>query len=183
MIRNIICSALLVFMPFSALAQSVWVDYSLVLKPGSQIGTATAVNDSSLTLSSVSATGAINTVKENVSTQITGVSATGSVNTVEEKPTEVLGSVSATGSIGTLTLSNSTTLTGVTATFSAGTLTATGVTTVFTASAFDRRHVVTVLPKQTSSQRVVNIMTEQMSPHRIVTVLPSQTTSQRRKVA
>ena len=57
------------------------------------------------------------------------------------------------------------------------------LTTVFTASAFDRRHVVTVLPKQTSSQRVVNIMTEQMSPHRIVTVLPSQTTSQRRKVA
>ena len=45
MIRNIICSALLVFMPYSALAQSVWVDYSLVLKPGSQIGTAAAVSE------------------------------------------------------------------------------------------------------------------------------------------
>ena len=45
MIRNIICSALLMFMPFSAVAQSVWVDYSLVLKPGSQIGTAAAVSE------------------------------------------------------------------------------------------------------------------------------------------
>ena len=44
MIRNIICSALLLFMPFSALAQSVWVDYALVLKPGSQVRTAAAVS-------------------------------------------------------------------------------------------------------------------------------------------
>lgn len=47
-----------------------------------QIGTVTAVNDSSLTLSSVSATGSVNTLSENPSEPITGVSATGSVGTV-----------------------------------------------------------------------------------------------------
>jgi len=47
-----------------------------------QIGTATAVNDSSLTLGSVSATGQVNTVFENPSEAITGVSATGSIGTV-----------------------------------------------------------------------------------------------------
>ena len=43
MIRNAFFSILLISMPFSALAQSVWVDYSLVLKPGSQARTAAAV--------------------------------------------------------------------------------------------------------------------------------------------
>lgn len=47
-----------------------------------QIGTATAVNDSSLTLGSVSATGQVNTVFENPSEAITGVSATGSIGTI-----------------------------------------------------------------------------------------------------
>ena len=47
-----------------------------------QIGTATAVNDSSLTLGSVSATGQVNTVFENPSEAITGVSATVSIGTV-----------------------------------------------------------------------------------------------------
>jgi len=47
-----------------------------------QIGTVTAVNDSSLTLGSVSATGVVNTLSENPSEPITGVSATGSIGTV-----------------------------------------------------------------------------------------------------
>ena len=47
-----------------------------------QIGTATAVNDSSLTLGSVSATGQVNTVFENPSEAISGVFATGSIGTV-----------------------------------------------------------------------------------------------------
>ena len=45
MIKKIIYSALFAFVPFSALAQSVWVDYSLILKPGSQVGTAAAVSE------------------------------------------------------------------------------------------------------------------------------------------
>ena len=47
-----------------------------------QIGTATAVNDSSLTLSSVSATGQVNTLSENPAEALTGVSATGAIGTV-----------------------------------------------------------------------------------------------------
>ena len=47
-----------------------------------QIGTATAVNDSSLTLSSVSATGLVNTLSENPAEALTGVSATGAIGTV-----------------------------------------------------------------------------------------------------
>ena len=47
-----------------------------------QIGTVTAVNDSSLTLGSVSATGVVNTLSENPSEPITGVSATGAIGTV-----------------------------------------------------------------------------------------------------
>ena len=45
MVRNTIFSALFIALPFSALAQSVWVDYSLVLKPGSQARTAAAVSE------------------------------------------------------------------------------------------------------------------------------------------
>ena len=45
MIRNAIFSIFLISVPFSALAQSVWVDYSLVLKPGSQARTANAVSE------------------------------------------------------------------------------------------------------------------------------------------
>ena len=47
-----------------------------------QIGTVTAVNDSSLTLSSVSATGLVNIVSENPAEALTGVSATGAIGTV-----------------------------------------------------------------------------------------------------
>ena len=45
MIKNVIFSLLLITAPFSALSQSVWVDYSLVLKPGSQARTAAAVSE------------------------------------------------------------------------------------------------------------------------------------------
>ena len=47
-----------------------------------QIGTVTAVNDSSLTLGSVSATGVVNTLSENPSEAVTGVFATGQIGTV-----------------------------------------------------------------------------------------------------
>ena len=45
MIRNAVFFILLISVPSSALAQSVWVDYSLVLKPGSQARTAAAVSE------------------------------------------------------------------------------------------------------------------------------------------
>lgn len=71
----------------SATGQITAVDTTIIkvvtgISGTGQIGTATAVNDSSLTLGSVSATGQVNTVFENPSEAITGVSATGSIGTV-----------------------------------------------------------------------------------------------------
>lgn len=101
-----------------------------------------AINDD-LDIRSVkiaNATGVVGTTAVNgnvnivvVIDQVTGVGATASLGSIDTKVKEPLSSVAGTSALGTITT--------------------TAVVTSFVASAYDRNHVVTVLPKQTSSQR------------------------------
>ena len=49
---------------------------------------------------------------------------------------------------------------------SIGTITATGVVTVFSATAYDRRNVASVLTKQSSSSRIASVLPDQSSSQR-----------------
>jgi hypothetical protein len=81
-------------------------------------------------IDSVSATGSVGSVRENLKVVPTGVSATGSVNTVFENSDEGIAGVSATGFVGSFTLSNTHRVTSVGMTGSIGAGTYTGVTLV-----------------------------------------------------
>lgn len=70
----------------------------------------------SRTITGVSATGNINTVKENVAEELLSVTATGAIGTLEPQVDEDLNSVSATGAVGTLKVNVSEALASVSAT-------------------------------------------------------------------
>tara|TARA_R100001440_G_scaffold45727_1_gene65381 strand:- start:3763 stop:4404 length:642 start_codon:yes stop_codon:yes gene_type:complete len=65
------------------------------------IGTLVLLADSTIVISSVSATGAVNSVEDKTTEKVTGVSATGSINTVTVNIKESLASISSTGIIST----------------------------------------------------------------------------------
>ena len=112
---------------------------------------------------------------------IIGVSATGAVNIVEEKPTEKIDSVSATSSVNSLVVNLVEFITGVTATGSTGTLSPDDAITVFSATAYDRKHVVHVVPNALVFRSVdTGAAATAYDRTRMVSVLPKQTSNHRR---
>tara|TARA_R110002153_G_scaffold88244_1_gene217447 strand:- start:164 stop:982 length:819 start_codon:yes stop_codon:yes gene_type:complete len=112
---------------------------------------------------------------------ISGVSATGAVNIVEEKPTEKIDSVSATSSVNSLVVNLVEFITGVTATGSTGTLSPDDAITVFSATAYDRKHVVHVVPNALVFRSVdTGAAATAYDRTRMVSVLPKQTSNHRR---
>ena len=97
---------------------------------------------------SVSATGSVGSVRENLKVVPTGVSATGSVNTVFENPDEGIAGVSATGFVGSFTLSNSHRVTSAGMTGSIGAGTYTGVNLVIPVLGYSKVRTFILTPSQ-----------------------------------
>lgn len=137
-------------------------------------------------VSGVSATFAVNdnwSIRSIKRVPITGVSATGQVNgTLNFVVTfDPLTGVSATASLGTIEPKTSEAIDSVSATVSIGTITATGVVTVFTASAYDRRNTVHVIPSALIFRSVDSgAAADAYDRTRMVSVLPKQTSNHRR---
>ena len=136
-------------------------------------GSTTITNEASNVIN-LTATGTANQT-------LTGVSATGSIGEVEDQPTEALLSVSATGAIGSLTLHVVESLVGVVGTGAIGSLSPSDAITVFTASAYDRKNTVHVIPSALIFRSVDSgAAADAYDRTRMVSVLPKQTSNHRR---
>lgn len=154
---------------------------------------------------SVSATGSIGTIAVNLSLTLTGVAGTGAINDDLDirsiktaNATGVVGTtavngnvnivvvidqvtgVGATASLGSIDTKVKEPLNSVAGTSALGTITTTAVVTVFAASAYDRKHVVNVVPEALQLRSVPTGAASDFSRQRVVTVQPQQTSIQRR---
>ena len=184
------------------LAVNLSVPVASVSATGS-IGTVEA--QASEPVDSVSATGSIGTVTVNLSVTLSGVSGTGQINDNFDvrsiktaNATGVVGTgavngnvnivvvidqvvgVAATASLGSIATKVKEPLSSVAGTSALGTITTTAVVTVFVASAYDRKHVVSVVPEALQLRSVPTGAADAFSRRRMVTVQPQQTSNQRR---